>query len=211
MLTFNVDSIVIWQVGNTSTVSANISFTLHISGEPELILENVMPFYIVKQKYELTCKSYSFPTALVWWSWLPCDPLSPASCFNDSTANVYYANNDARWIRLPFEETVTENGALVRLQESAQKQALYLNESRLEVTSPLQSGVYRCSAENKYKGPQHYQVPLLVMDSEEIFSVTLSTDEPTINDTIIVTCKASVLVYEQIHWITIAIHTSTYH
>lgn len=54
-------------------------------------------------------------------------------------------------------------------------------------------------------------MPFLVMDSEETFSVTSSTDEPTINDTIVITCKASIIEYEQLHWVTVPNQLSKYH
>ena len=165
----------------------------------------------MKQSYDLTCKSYSFPTAAVWWSWLPCDPLNPSLCFNrtieDSSAHLYHHNEDSRWVNLTFGETATSNNVSVHLENTMPHQRRYLNETTLRLGSALQSGFYRCSALNKYKSVQHYQVPFLVMDSDEIFSVTISTDEPTINDTIIITCKASVIEYEQIHWITVPAHS----
>lgn len=190
-------------VGNSSTASANISFTMYISGEPELVLENEHKFYTLNQSYEISCKSYSYPVGETWWSWLPCDPLSPASCLNASSEGQYYSDNDTRWIPLPFDAILTSNKVIVHLTKTQLHQQHYLNESVLQIGAAHQAGVYRCSAQNKYKTVQHYQMPFLVMDSEETFSVTSSTDEPTINDTIVITCKASIIEYEQVHWVTV--------
>lgn len=77
----------------------------------------------------------------------------------------------------------------------------YLNISTLHIGRATRSGVYRCSAVNKYRIVSHSQLHFVVMDAEEMFAVTSSTDEPTINDTIIVTCKASLVEYESIRWI----------
>lgn len=192
-------------------MSANVSFTLYISGEPELVLKNALKFYILNQSYEISCKSFSYPVGQTWWSWLPCDPLNPASCLNASSEGHFYSNNDTRWIPLPFDAILESNKALVHLTKSAHlHQGHYLNESVLQIGAANQAGVYRCSAQNKYKTVQHHQMPFLVMDAEETFSVISSTDEPTINDTIIVTCKASLIEYEQIEWVTLPGHLSKF-
>lgn len=123
------DSGVYTLVGNYSAssslsqmVSASISFTVHISGLPELIIPNAKPFYTVNQSYELQCQSYSFPVSSVWWSWAPCDPAAPASCSYPNLSKNYYADNGTRWRNLSIaeegNEELEENRAFVQLETS---------------------------------------------------------------------------------------------
>ncbi|KAJ6224976.1 hypothetical protein RDWZM_003521 [Blomia tropicalis] len=198
------DSGIYTLVGNYSTASANISFTVLISGEPELILENVLDFYVVNQSYELICKSFAFPKGLVWWSWFPCN--SPSSCFNElmeQKQNLLHHKIQDDWINISSimdESVLNVSNQAVMLNDLNQGKP-YLNMSKLQIGTALHLGIYRCSSLNIYKGVQHRQTPFLVMDSDELFSVTSSTDEPTINDTIVLTCKASLIQFEDIDWI----------
>ena len=85
-------------MGSYLEVSANISFTIYVSGLPELIIPNLHSFYHVNHSYELVCNSYSYPVSSVWWSWIPCDIKKPASCFTQSQSkNEYFFNDDLHW------------------------------------------------------------------------------------------------------------------
>ncbi|OTF71783.1 hypothetical protein BLA29_010669, partial [Euroglyphus maynei] len=104
---------------------------------------------------------------------------------------------------------MVDNDAVRIIQNNDNDNEIYLNIARLSLKA-RQSGVYRCSStliNMNNTITKHQEIPFIVMDSDDLFKIISSTDEPTVNDTIILTCKASVYRYSQLWWVNTRLDT----
>lgn len=143
-------------VGNSSTVTANISFAVLIVGDPEIIVTGSHDFYVEHNIYRLVCKSYSYPVANIWWQWLQCDSLD--KCLHHGKVK--------QWTNVTQVVGRDDDNRLAMEYEFVETQP-YLNQSIMTVQAN-RSGIYRCLSKNFY-GLESQQVQFAVMGKCEDF------------------------------------------
>lgn len=151
-------------VGNSSTTTTNISLSVYIKGNPEVVVDSTEEFYILNRTYELVCQSYSFPKSEVWWQWIPCSGLTNnyKNCFDLDSSSL--AN---KWVNLTSIDTEQKQNRLnstntFSTTSSHSNLKPYLNDTRLMITNSSHSGHYRCLSKNFY-GIGIKRIPFIVM------------------------------------------------
>lgn len=197
------------QQQQNESITNKISIPVYIEGDIEILIENHQNFYQLNHTYELICKSYGYPHPSIQWQWHPCETVH--SCLNDDDHND---DNQIKWYNITISSSMLnqDNDAKI-IQINNETIVPYLNKSRLALKA-RQSGVYRCLStlinmnnDNNHTIVKHQEIPFIVMDDEDLFKITSSTNEPTVNDTIILTCKASVYRYSQLWWVNTRLDT----
>ncbi|KAH9412601.1 hypothetical protein DERP_006563 [Dermatophagoides pteronyssinus] len=197
------------QQQQNESITNKISIPVYIEGDIEILIENHQNFYQLNHTYELLCKSYGYPHPSIQWQWHPCETVH--SCLNDDDHND---DNQIKWYNITTLSSMLnqDNDAKI-IQINNETIVPYLNKSRLALKA-RQSGVYRCLStlinmnnDNNHTIVKHQEIPFIVMDDEDLFKITSSTNEPTVNDTIILTCKASVYRYSQLWWVNTRLDT----
>ncbi|KAH7643343.1 vascular endothelial growth factor receptor 3 [Dermatophagoides farinae] len=188
----------------------NISIPVYIQGDIEILIENHQDFYRLNHSYELLCKSYGYPSPSIQWQWHPCETVY--SCLNDDGDDDDQITK-ITWFNITTSSSTTINDNDARIIEiddgNETTKVSYLNMARLSLKA-RQSGVYRCFSSLRHMNDtimKHQEIPFIVMDAEDLFEIRPSTDEPTVNDTIILTCKASVYRYSQLWWVNTRLDT----
>lgn len=137
--------------GSTSTTYANISIILYVKGKPQIVIENILDFYVLNHTYEIVCNSYGYPITQVWWSWFACK--TPKYCLN--------SDNENGWVNISSIKTLDNE---VSSKTYASKP--YLNTSKLLLVANV-SGIYRCSSMPFYNSDNliinHEEIPFIVM------------------------------------------------
>ena len=189
-------------MANSSNIFTNISTELIISGEPEVVVDYVRHNYLVNDYFSLLCNAYAHPLGSVWWSWIDCN--SSSNCFDGTNImdKKIFRNDDPRWRNVTeCSEIDDENKQNFCFDKVLSKHPNYLNSSMLNINRAKTTGVFRCSSINHYDIIKHYQTPFIVTDDNDgFFNVIQTPEEPTTNDTVVLTCRASVFFYKTVFW-----------
>ncbi|KPM07133.1 hypothetical protein QR98_0056180 [Sarcoptes scabiei] len=166
---------------STNSIS-NFTVTIYVRGDSEIVIEEYRDFYKLNDSYEIYCKSFGYSKITeIRWYWFPCE--TPESCLRIES------ENEINW------ENVTSSGI-----ESNSARTLsnmpspYMSVSTLKLIAHS-SGIYRCSSfhfdDSHEPIAKFEEISFVVMDSNSTFSFSSSTEEPTVDDTVVLTCKAS--------------------
>ncbi|RWS12832.1 Vascular endothelial growth factor receptor 3-like protein, partial [Dinothrombium tinctorium] len=171
-------------VGSTPDMSTNISVKLLVQGPPLVKIQNTTQFHIMNKEYLLNCSVIAYPMPSVRWKWLLCD-RGPNECVSSS---------QKEWVDLGDSSTTNNESIVLKKNEQMSQSTSLLN------TTALQSGIYRCFAQNM-NGTVWKDHLFIVNDfSEEGFALTSSTDEPIEMDNIVLKCQASTFNYSMLTW-----------
>ena len=144
---------------------AGIAILIIVKGKPEVEIRNAQQFYVQGQNYSLSCDSFSHTAPCTWWQWHACK--SPDACISDQASGG--------WIDDPGSK---------QLASSHPVRSIQLTE-RMNHT-----GMLRCISENEY-GSSVADVFIHLTDAVDGFDLSISSSRVFVNDSVILTCRAS--------------------